>query len=535
MSRFNRTDVPQVGPKSPVATTGERVVGHEGFEGWGRESKSELYVLAVSFMGGDDNFYEKSEDRYLRIRSAVQRPEVYTDTEWLYGFIAWLRNVAGMRTVAMVIAVEAVKARLEANLVEPVLLKDDVTGIPVGNRDLISIACSRADEPAEIMAYWLSTHGKQIPWPIRNGIADAAVRLYNEFSILKYGFRSSAAVSARDVLRMCHPKAKDFKQSALLRYVARGDLDPLLALICARQSFNGVARESRVEFWNGLSSEQRVAMVRDAGVTWEVLSEWSPEGMTGEMWDAMIPNMGLMALMRNLRNFDKAGINTESVTSIRSRFMSREQIQKSKILPYRWYQAYRSVESVRWSEALDIALTESLFNIPVLYGKTLLLVDMSGSMSYSNVSAGSVITYSDVASLFGSAWKLANVMGVDLFQYGTYVEEVSIGNGGSVLQAMKKFHDMGGTNTHSAIAHTFNPRFHNRVVILTDEQAFSTRYKELPVPPNVPVYIWNLAGYKSAVMESGRLNRHTFGGLSDDAFKLIPLLEAGTKANWPWE
>jgi len=27
---------------------------------------------------------------------------------------------------------------------------------------------------------------------------------------------------------------------------------------------------------------------------------------------------------------------------------------------------------------------------------------------------------------------------------------------------------------------------------------------------------------------------HTFGGLSDAAFQLIPLLEAGRSADWPW-
>ncbi|MGW1494954.1 hypothetical protein [Streptomyces sp. NPDC002402] len=30
-------------------------------------------------------------------------------------------------------------------------------------------------------------------------------------------------------------------------------------------------------------------------------------------------------------------------------------------------------------------------------------------------------------------------------------------------------------------------------------------------------------------------HRHTFGGLSDAAFRLIPLLESGQDSNWPWE
>ena len=47
-----------------------------------------------------------------------------------------------------------------------------------------------------------------------------------------------------------------------------------------------------------------------------------------------------------------------------------------------------------------------------------------------------------------------------------------------------------------------------------------------------PVYTWNLAGYHFGHGESGLGNRHTFGGLSDKAFRLIPLLEAGRDARW---
>ncbi len=53
------------------------------------------------------------------------------------------------------------------------------------------------------------------------------------------------------------------------------------------------------------------------------------------------------------------------------------------------------------------------------------------------------------------------------------------------------------------------------------------------VPVGVPVYTWNLAGYAMGHAASGP-HRHTFGGLSDAAFRLIPLVEAGRAADWPW-
>jgi hypothetical protein len=54
------------------------------------------------------------------------------------------------------------------------------------------------------------------------------------------------------------------------------------------------------------------------------------------------------------------------------------------------------------------------------------------------------------------------------------------------------------------------------------------------VPAEVPVYTWNLAGHRAGHGPSGTANRHTFGGLSDAAFRMVPLLEAGRDADWPW-
>ncbi len=54
------------------------------------------------------------------------------------------------------------------------------------------------------------------------------------------------------------------------------------------------------------------------------------------------------------------------------------------------------------------------------------------------------------------------------------------------------------------------------------------------IPKNVPVYLWNFAGYKAGAMPSGGGNRHAMGGLTDSAFKMIPLLDSARNATWPW-
>ncbi|MEU9506076.1 hypothetical protein AB0D32_07315 [Micromonospora sp. NPDC048170] len=44
---------------------------------------------------------------------------------------------------------------------------------------------------------------------------------------------------------------------------------------------------------------------------------------------------------------------------------------------------------------------------------------------------------------------------------------------------------------------------------------------------------WNLAGYRVGHAPAAG-NRHTFGGLSDAAFAMIPLIEAGAHGQWPF-
>jgi hypothetical protein len=52
----------------------------------------------------------------------------------------------------------------------------------------------------------------------------------------------------------------------------------------------------------------------------------------------------------------------------------------------------------------------------------------------------------------------------------------------------------------------------------------------------VPVYIWNVAGTPQPAAPGGAVTqgRHVFAGLSDAAFNVIPLIEAGRHALWPF-
>jgi hypothetical protein len=51
---------------------------------------------------------------------------------------------------------------------------------------------------------------------------------------------------------------------------------------------------------------------------------------------------------------------------------------------------------------------------------------------------------------------------------------------------------------------------------------------------HVPVYGFNLVGYRHSAMPAGYGNRHELGGLTDATFSLIANIEARLAARWPW-
>ena len=67
----------------------------------------------------------------------------------------------------------------------------------------------------------------------------------------------------------------------------------------------------------------------------------------------MIPSMGYMALLRNLRNFDQAGISRDTQMAVASTLADPEAVARSRQFPYRFWSAYKNVPSLTWASALE--------------------------------------------------------------------------------------------------------------------------------------------------------------------------------------
>lgn len=521
MARLNtKTSKPRMGA-TKLATTGARTINHQGGVGFLRDEKTELFLAAVSSLN-EDTFYESAQDRRGRIATLIG--QVAEDTDWILGLVGWLRKEAGLRTIPSIIAAHAVKARLDK-------------GINGSNRAIISAALGRMDENAEILAYWLETFGRTIPSAVKRGVADSFLRGLNQGSYLKWrGKASRGAVSLVDVINLTHPKPQTDEQANLLKLIvdeAYGNVTDTsrLPVIQNRDAFLEIPKDKQIKILSGNLADDTI---RSASLTHEVIAGAIGK-IPAEVWENLIPHMGYKALRMNLRRIHEAGVSDDTIDAITARLKDAEVIRKSNPMPIEFLAAYRNAP-LDFASAVQSAANVSLENVPELKGKTLILVDTSASMG-TLLSARGTISRLEAARVFGAALAIrAEDPTLVTFSSDSRVIPVK---GKDLLRVSDSITNLNyGTDTHGAIDRHYSD--HDRVIVITDEQPgysyWGSRSGDVfdNIPESVPTFTWNLAGYRTGHSEI-KVNRYTFGGLTDKGFQMIPLLEAGLNQGWPWE
>lgn len=310
-------------PAGALGTVGAAPDGttHAGGTGYQRDARSELFLRAVSNLVGEKGFYETADENADRLRKLVRG--LVVDEEgwtWVRGFLPWLRSEGNVRTASVLLAAEAVHARLGhlKKINEGRAPADIVIG--TGNRELIVAVLQRPDEPGELIAYWDQRFGTRprdpktgrlvgaikLPKPVKRGVADAVERLYNEGAFLRYDGEGKG-LRFGDVLELTHAvgkvRANVSRVSAEVRdQVGRTWQDELFRwAITARQNRDGAepptslpAVRARWEL-NRLTPSERHALARRAqggdseasgkldqamAGSWEWLTSWLGEGST---------------------------------------------------------------------------------------------------------------------------------------------------------------------------------------------------------------------------------------------------------------
>jgi hypothetical protein len=549
----------------PVTTGTEQTTTFEGSGAHKRTPESDLFVCAAANMVGEDSFYEDASTRDKRFVDLIHEV-TRTNPEFIAGSMAvmddppdrkgwdnhprglvdYLRRDLLMRSASVVLACEYVRA-----------------GGPRG-RLAIDAACQRPDEPAEVLGYWLSTHGRSIPQAVKRGVADAVRRLYTERAALRYDGQSRG-LRMGDVIELVHPKPRDARQAALFKYLlderhhgdgterftwVSGDGDsgePVLPILHSASVLASVPEGQRRDYLR-----HQTDVLKEAGWSWERLSGWLPGGMDAEAWGWVIPNMGVMALVRNLRNFDQAGISDAAVDAVIAKITSDEEVGKARLFPFHAWQAYREAPSDNWKRALGTTLDLTTRNIPADLDGSLVVIDCSGSMQ-SAMSGRSKLHRWEVAAVLGAA--LAHgTRDSNVVAFGQTNLDVTQPRGSSALHTVERVQravqlgEVGhSTFGHTAIREHWRPGQHRRAFIVTDDQMHDSAERNQPADAfgrpygwsggvdisHVPlVYTVTVGGYRASSLPSGERGRYTLAGFGDAGFTTVAAIEAGRDARW---
>ncbi|MEA2946861.1 MAG: 60 kDa SS-A/Ro ribonucleoprotein [Alphaproteobacteria bacterium] len=387
-----------------------------------------------------------SDEKMLRrsvLSCMLWEDEFYEDGQSIATRIA----AAAEKVEPAVLAGLAIEAREVFNLRHaPLLLLEVLSRTGKGDKlvaDTVVRVVQRADELGELVALHHRMGAKKmIPAQMRKGLARAFAK-FDAYALAKYDRDSS--VKLRDVLRLVRPTPKDAEQSAL---------------------------------WKGVKDR-----TLEAPDTWEVaLSSGADKKGSFErlLRDG---KLGYLALLRNLRNMVQAGVDEELV---RRAIVARKG-GAQRVLPFRYVAAARAAP--QFEPSIDQALRAAIADMRPLPGRTIVLIDVSGSMDH-RLSAKSDMKRIDAAAALG-----AIVPGdVRLFTFSNGLVEVPPRRGMAGVDAIVRSQPHGGTELGAALAAIYKLA-HERLIVVTDEQS----HDRVPDPVASRSYMINVGSYKNGI------------------------------------
>lgn len=404
-----------------------------------------------------------------RLRRAVMSCLLWEDQFYVDGkTIADSIDEAASAVSPQVLSRAAIEARQEHNLRHVPLLLTTSLAKHGGSivADTLCQVIQRADELSEFLSLYWRNGKTPISKQVKIGLA-RAFQKFDAYQLAKYD--RAKAVRLRDVLFLVHAKPKDDAQAAVWKQLVDGTLP--------------------------------------SPDTWEV-------GLSGgadkrETFERLLRegNLGYLALLRNLRNMVEAGVGDGL---IREALLARKGAKR--VLPFRYVAAARACP--RLEPVIDQALSEAVSELPVMQGKTAILVDVSGSMG-AQLSQRSDLRRMDAAAALASL-----IHGdVRVFSFSNQVVEVPPRRGMAGVDAIIRSQMHGGTALAGAVAAVNREVKHDRIIVITDEQATDGR---VPDPVVDKAYMINVASYKNGV-GYGRWKH--IDGFSENVLKWIHEVE----------
>ena len=329
----------------------------------------------------------------------------------------------------------------------PLLLQRYAASLGKLSADVLADVIQRPDEMGEFLSMYWKEKRQPLSNQVKKGLAKAFCK-FNEYQLAKWD-KNSAAIRIRDVMFMVHPKPQNADQAALFKKVAEDKLE--------------------------------------TPDTWEV--QLSAGADKKETFTRLMneKKLGALAFIRNLRNMVNAGVDESKIRSY------AQNVNLERVLPFRFIAASRQVPAL--SDMLESMMFRCLANHQKIPGKTVLVVDVSGSMFGTKISEKSDLDRFDAAAALAMLCREVCEEVVIFSFSNTAVRIPSHFRGFQLVEAISSSQHHGGTKLGASIMeiHRVVPSY-DRCIVFTDEQSY-----DRPAKPKGLGYIVNVAAYRHGI------------------------------------
>ena len=343
------------------------------------------------------------------------------------------------------------------------MCKYDATRVYVG--EILPKIITRADMITDFLAIYWKDGKRPLANQAKRGLA-ASFHNFDAYQFAKYD--RDAKIKLRDVMFLCHPKATDAQEEELFRMIA-----------------------------------ERSLPIPD---TWEVALSAGADKK--ETWTRLINTrkIGGMAFLRNLRNMKDAHVEFDTIIK------GLNELKGTMLLPLDYLKAARMAPE--FESYIEAKMIDSYAHLPKLPGKTLFIVDVSGSMG-NTTSSGTNFTRLDQACAMAmlaanqcESYKLVATAGFDSTSEGAHLEIEYPKKGFCLAKQIMETRDRigwGGIFTRQVLEWSkkrFKDTDFDRIIVFSDSQDCD-RVDKVPHPFAKHNYICDVSSHTKGVNYRG--------------------------------
>ena len=333
-------------------------------------------------------------------------------------------------------------------------------------QDLLPLIITRADMLTDFLAIYWKDGKKPIANQVKKGLAKA-FHNFNEYKFAKYD--RDTAIKLRDVMFLCRPKPNNQYEVELFKKIA----------------------------------ERTLATPE----TWEVLLSTGKDKK--ESWTKLITEgkIGGLAMLRNIANMRKADVDRKVINE------GLEKLKSSMLMPLDFLKAEKM--NPEFSRQIEDSMIKSYANLPKLTGRTLFIVDVSGSMG-SRMSSKSDFTRYDAACAMAMLavnqcedYEIVCTAGNDYTRVGAH-EHITYPQKGfgifSQIRDTNKRIGRGGIFTRQCLEwcrEQFKDKEFDRIIVFSDSQDCDHPNKRVPKPFGTYNYICDVSAHTKGVNYRG--------------------------------